>query len=81
MALLMLFCPEGSLTFCNLLTAVTQLGVNHIGHFLLTTQLLPLHVAAGKPVRIVNVASLAHTFGKIDFQDMMCERNYNEWVA
>lgn len=58
-----------------------QLGVNHLGHFLLTTMMLPLLQENAGPVRIINVASSAHLFGKIDFDDMMCEKNYQPWVA
>lgn len=41
-----------------------QFGVNHIGHFSLTLQLLPLIEQSNDP-RIVNVASIAHKFGNI----------------
>ena len=44
-----------------------QFGINHIGHFLLTTELLDL-MAEGS--RIVNVASGAHKTGKIHFDDI-----------
>eukprot|EP00798_Chlamydomonas_sp_ICE-L_P009169 gene9169-16301_t len=58
-----------------------QLGVNHLGHFLLTKELLPALEAANKPVRIINVASSAHQFGKIDFNDINRDKNYQPWDA
>ncbi|XP_074536378.1 dehydrogenase/reductase SDR family member 13-like [Halichoeres trimaculatus] len=41
-------------------------GVNHIGHFLLTNLLLD-RLKACEPSRVVNLSSVAHNFGKIDF--------------
>ena len=41
----------------------SQFGVNHLGHFLLTTELLPLLVASGMrgaPSRVVNLSSVAN---------------------
>ncbi|GLC35157.1 hypothetical protein PLESTM_000285800 [Pleodorina starrii] len=58
-----------------------QLGVNHLGHFALTNAVLPGLQAANKPVRIINVASAAHLFGKIDFDDLMRDRSYDAWTA
>ncbi|GFR45355.1 hypothetical protein Agub_g6729, partial [Astrephomene gubernaculifera] len=58
-----------------------QLGVNHLGHFALTCGVLLALLAANKPVRIINVASAAHTFGKIDFQDLMRDKSYDPWEA
>jgi hypothetical protein len=33
------------------------------------------------PVRVVNVSSLAHTFGRINFDDLMSKKDYQPWVA
>lgn len=58
-----------------------QLQVNHLGHFLLTTMLLPALENSGKPVRIVNVSSLAHTSGDINFDDINLTKTYQPWPA
>ncbi|WIA11936.1 hypothetical protein OEZ85_012018 [Tetradesmus obliquus] len=58
-----------------------QLGVNHLGHFLWTNTLLPLLKQNPNPVRIVNVASTAHMFGKMDFDDLQSRNNYDRWRA
>ncbi|KAI9565507.1 hypothetical protein GHT06_009299 [Daphnia sinensis] len=52
-----------------------QLGVNHLGHFLWTLMLLD-NVKEAAPSRIINVSSIAHTRGRIDFDDIMMEKNY-----
>lgn len=51
-----------------------QFGVNHIGHFLLTMNLIDLFSDGG---RIVNVASGAHKVGKIHFDDINLTKNFN----
>lgn len=54
-----------------------QLGVNHLGHFLLTLSLWPrLEETIRKSERdttgrIINVSSSAHLFGKMNFDDIM----------
>ncbi len=51
-----------------------QFGINHIGHFLLTTELLDM---MGEGARIVNVASGAHKTGKIHFDDINLTKGFN----
>jgi NAD(P)-dependent dehydrogenase (short-subunit alcohol dehydrogenase family) len=57
-----------------------QFGTNHLGHFALTGLLLPLLRLAKAP-RVVNVSSLAHRGGKIDFGNLQGERKYRSWPA
>ncbi len=57
-----------------------QLGVNYLGHFLLTSLLLPLLVSAPAP-RVVQLSSLAHRGGHIDFDDLQGEHRYDPWRA
>lgn len=57
-----------------------QFGVNHLGHFLLTNELLDILIASA-PARIINVASGAHKMGKIYFEDINLKKNYTFWRA
>ena len=57
-----------------------QFGTNHLSHFALTALLLPLLRKAEAP-RVVNVSSLAHRGGKIDFDNLQGERQYRPWAA
>jgi NAD(P)-dependent dehydrogenase (short-subunit alcohol dehydrogenase family) len=50
-------------------------AVNHLAYFALTLGLLDL-LRAGANARIVNVASDAHKFGAIDWDDLQSERRY-----
>lgn len=58
-----------------------QFGTNHLGHFLLTTSLLPKLQDNPGSVRIVNVASAAHAFGKVNFDSFRSSKGYKEWPA
>lgn len=58
----------------------TQFGVNHLGHFALTGLLLD-RILATPDARIVNVSSMMHRFGKIDFDDLNSEKSYNPSAA
>lgn len=51
-----------------------QFGVNHVGHFLLTTRLIDLFTEGG---RIVNVSSGAHKTGNIYFDDINLTKHFN----
>lgn len=55
-----------------------QFGINHVGHFLLTTELLDM---MGEGSRIVNVASGAHKTGKIHFDDINLHKGFNVFKA
>lgn len=58
-----------------------QMGTNHLGHFVLTAKLFPL-LRKTKNSRIVNVSSIAHNSGNIDFDDINWEkRKYRTWNA
>ncbi|KAM6954758.1 retinol dehydrogenase 14b [Aplochiton taeniatus] len=54
-----------------------QLGVNHLGHFLLTDLLLDL-LKSSSPSRIVVVSSKLYKYGHINFEDLNSESNYNK---
>lgn len=64
----------------------TQLGVNHLGHFLLTS-LLTARLIESAPARIVNLSSCYHDRamgreGDIHFDDLFFERSkYDGWTA
>ncbi|MCJ8731047.1 hypothetical protein PDJAM_G00191480 [Pangasius djambal] len=57
-----------------------HLGVNHLGHFLLTYLLIGV-LKRSAPSRIVVVSSLAHYFGWIRFHDLHSQGSYNSGLA
>lgn len=53
-----------------------MLGVNHLGHFLLTNELFE-HLQHARQGRVVNVSSGAHKVGKIHFDDPNLDKGFN----
>jgi retinol dehydrogenase 12 len=58
----------------------TVFAVNHLAYFLLTMLLLD-RIKRSAPARIVNVASEAHRFGTINFDDLGGEQRYRIFRA
>lgn len=59
----------------------TQLGTNHLGHFVLTARLMPNLVSSEK-ARIVNLSSAGHRLSAFRFDDPFFETTpYNKWLA
>lgn len=56
-----------------------QFGSNHLGHFLMTTLLMP---AFGEGSRVVALSSAAHHYSPVLFDDIgFKSTEYNKWVA
>lgn len=62
-----------------------QFATNHLGHFELTTKLLPALLQAGATTgdaRVVCLSSTGHKICGVDFDDIHFERrDYNKWKA
>ncbi len=59
----------------------TQFGTNHLGHFLLTTLLMPALLAAA-PARVVALSSIGHRRSDVHLDDLNYERReYEKWAA
>ncbi|KAK0133745.1 Retinol dehydrogenase 12 [Merluccius polli] len=57
-----------------------QIGVNHLGHFLLTHLLIDL-MKRSAPARVVTVSSMAHAWGDMNFDDLNSETSYDKKSA
>ncbi len=57
-----------------------QFGTNHIGHFALTAQLLPL-LRKAPDARVVTVSSIANRDGQINFEDLQSKTLYKPGKA
>ncbi|XP_054547348.1 retinol dehydrogenase 11 isoform X2 [Talpa occidentalis] len=57
-----------------------HIGVNHLGHFLLTHLLLD-KLKESAPSRVVNLSSLAHHMGRIHFHNLHGEKFYSSGLA
>jgi NAD(P)-dependent dehydrogenase (short-subunit alcohol dehydrogenase family) len=57
-----------------------HLGTNMLGHFALTG-LLHGNLAAAPGARVVNLSSITHKNAHLDFDDLMCERDYGAAAA
>ncbi len=59
----------------------TQLGTNHLGHFVLTARLID-NLVAGAPARVINLSSGGHRLSPIRFDDPFFERDpYDKFAA
>lgn len=57
-----------------------QFGVNHLGHFALTAQLMEA-LKKAEEARIISQTSIAHENGEINFEDINHEKQYDRMQA
>lgn len=57
-----------------------QFGTNHLGHFLFTLLLLP-KIVKSAPAKIINLSSLAHAKGVINFDDINSDKSFSSMKA
>jgi NAD(P)-dependent dehydrogenase (short-subunit alcohol dehydrogenase family) len=57
-----------------------QFGCNHLGHFALTGRLMDL-LEATPGARVVNLSSMAHRYGTMDFENLNAEKGYDKMPA
>lgn len=57
-----------------------QFGTNHLGHFLFTLLLLP-KIIKSAPAKIINLSSLAHEKGVINFEDINMDKSFSSIKA
>lgn len=57
-----------------------HMGVNYLGHFLLTNLLLDM-LKASAPSRIILVSSVAHAISSLKDKDLMCDRYFSMFKA
>jgi len=55
-------------------------AINHLSHFLLTKELLDI-LTQTTDARIINVASEAHKFSTMNFEDLQSEKSFNSFKA
>lgn len=58
-----------------------QFGVNHLGHFALTAQILDLLKKSEGEARVITQSSVAHENGDIGFEDINHEESYDRMQA
>ena len=70
-------CPQG----CTRDGFETQIGTNHIGHFVFVNRLVPL-LTRGAPARIIITSSAGHRISDVDLDDPNFTRTpYDPWIA